>query len=132
MSIHVAGVTTVMGNKAMKLEQPTIKDQCMDANWELFLKWARYKRSAMLQGKSIMDQLWACMDKPLVWAANNDWLDGCTTEEEVMKRIKVLAGKGQNICVNSQISGNGGKTEVNQLHCLWWGYKDGVTCVASM
>ena len=44
MSIHVAGVTAVTGNKAMKLEQPMIKDQCTDADWELFSKkWARYK-----------------------------------------------------------------------------------------
>ena len=42
----------------------------------------------------------ACMDEPLERAANNDGLDNCTTEEDLMKRIKALAVKGQNICVN--------------------------------
>ena len=37
-SIHVTGVSTTTGNKAMKLEHSTIKDQCMDANWDLFCK----------------------------------------------------------------------------------------------
>ena len=63
-------------------------------------KWARYKRSAMLYGEAVMDQLWACMDEPLEQAANNNRLDGCTTEDKLMTRIKALAVKGQNVCIN--------------------------------
>ena len=33
-SIHLAGLSAVMGNKATKLECPTIKDQCSDADWD--------------------------------------------------------------------------------------------------
>ena len=49
-SIHVAGTFMVTGNKAMEIEEPTVRDQRSTNDWELYTKTRARKVEAQEMG----------------------------------------------------------------------------------
>ena len=102
MTAHSLSMTmTATSNKIPKLKAPTLTEECSETDWNQFqIQWDWFKCNTGLAGQDLIDQLWGCLLDSLEKAGINDGANSCIEEVKLLKRIKKLAVKGQNLMVN--------------------------------
>ena len=90
--------------KPKELPRPTVSEDSTEGEWKHFLvKWNRYKRSCLSNASDthVMDQLWATCSESLEKSIfRKGGADTITMEDALLKTIKEMAVRKQNVLVN--------------------------------
>ena len=95
LELHVQTAHSVparsLPTKTEKPKRPIITTNMSESDWIFFNhKWDRYKRLSQVEGQSLIDELWACLDSEMERLA---FQDGIKDQDlsNLLAKIKTLA-----------------------------------------
>ena len=90
------------GPRPQRLDRPEIGEEASEEDWRRFVTaWKRYKTSCQLSGEEASTQLYYCCTTDLQKILDGVGVESNCSEEELMKKIKEVAARKQNVLLNT-------------------------------
>ena len=90
------------GPRPQRLDRPEIGEEASEEDWRRFMAaWTRYKTSCQLSGEEASTQLYYCCTTDLQKILDGIGVESNCPEEELMKKIKEVAARKQNVLLNT-------------------------------
>ena len=95
-------VSSRPGPRPQRLDRPEIGEEASEEDWRRFVTaWKRYKTSCQLSGEEASTQLYYCCTTDLQKILDGVGVESNCPEEELMKKIKEVAARKQNVLLNT-------------------------------